>query len=85
MTSPISCSACQYVLGIDDWRALEKGQLSACPACGAPMQVTQETGTDDTGAFQRFYSGGGQHDARNGVVQRFIGWWQDHVKGVKAG
>jgi hypothetical protein len=49
------------------------------------MQVAQQTGTDDTGAFQRFYSGGGQHDARNGVVQRFIGWWQDRVKGVKAG
>jgi len=86
MTSPNSCSACEYVLGIDEWRALEKGQLSACPACGAPMQAGQpgqSTGTDDTGAFQRFYSGGSQ--AKAGVFQRFVAWWRERVKGVTAG
>ena len=83
MTSPNSCSACEYVLGIDEWRALEKGQLSACPACGAPMQPGQPTGTDDTGAFQRFYSGGSQ--ANSGVLQRFVAWWRERVKGVTAG
>jgi hypothetical protein len=83
MTSPINCSACQYVLGIDEWRALEKGQLSACPACGAPMQPGQPTGTDDTGAFQRFYSNGG--DTRTGLVPRFVAWWREHVRGVTAG
>jgi NAD-dependent SIR2 family protein deacetylase len=82
MTSSISCSACQHVLGIDESRALEKGQLSECPACGAPMQPGQPTGTDDTGAFQRFYSGGGE--PRTSLVQRFVAWWREHVRGVTA-
>ena len=82
MTSPNSCSACQYVLGIDEWRALEKGQLSACPACGAPMQPGQPTGTDDTGAFQRYYSGAG--NTKTGAIQRFIAWWRERVRAVTA-
>jgi hypothetical protein len=82
MTSPISCSACQYVLGVDEWRALEKGQLGACPACGAPMHPGQPTGSDDTGAFQRFYSSAG--DAKTSAVQRFIAWWRERVRAVTA-
>ncbi|HSS11281.1 MAG TPA: hypothetical protein VLL25_15455 [Acidimicrobiales bacterium] len=84
MTSPISCSVCQHVLGVDESRAVEKGQLTACPACGSPIQVLPPTGTDDTGAFQRFYSGSATDKAGRGSLQRFVGWWRDRVKRVTA-
>jgi hypothetical protein len=47
-----------------------------------PGPPGQPTGTDDTGAFQRFYSGGSQ--ANSGVLQRFVAWWRERVKGVTA-
>jgi hypothetical protein len=84
MTSPISCSVCQHVLGVDESRALEKGQLTACPACGSAMQAGPPTGADDTGAFQRYYSASSASDSRSGLIQRFVTWWRDHVKGVTA-
>jgi hypothetical protein len=84
MTSPISCPVCQHVLGVDESRAAEKGQLTVCPACGSPIQALPPTGGDDTGAFQRFYSGSSTNEAGSGFLQRFVSWWRDRVKGVTA-
>jgi hypothetical protein len=46
------------------------------------MQPGQPTGSDDTGAFQRFYSG--TSDTTTSAVQRFITWWRERVKALTA-